>query len=140
MFDINNLIQSAAELEVIDGGAWVGDLDDAPGVELKVRGLKSVEARKAMEACLAGFRAKNKGKPITEQQYAEAMRTTLADAVLLDWRGLSADGKALKFDAALARAWLTTRQGEKGFQPLVMAAAQRLDDQSAEFAKAVTKN
>lgn len=137
--DINSLLTSDEELKVIDDGTWVGDFADAPGLSLYVVGLTSKEARKAMEAKQAKLRLKNRGKPLTSDQLAQCTRETLYEVVLKDWSGLMSDGKEVKYDKALAKKWIESRNGEK-FTNLVLEASQILDREAGEFVKEVTKN
>lgn len=134
--DIKNFVLSDAELGAVETGAWVGDLAGAPGLRLKVRGMGSKEARKTMERKQAEARAgKKKGKELSNEEVAKCIRETLADAVLLDWDGLTNNGEPLRYDSALARQFITGRNGE-AFADLVMAAAKSLDESPAEFIEA----
>lgn len=137
--DINKLILSDEALHVIDTGTWVGDFDEAPGVELLVLGMQSKDARKALEQKQAKVRASNRGKPLSEAQIAQCVRETLAEVVLKDWRGLKDGGKELPYDQKLAKKWLLSRNGEP-FTKLVLQAAQQVDSHASEFVEAVTKN
>lgn len=135
--DINNLVLSDAALSVIDDGAWVGDFKNAPGVRLKVRGFRSKEARKLMEQKQAAARSKT--EQLTEQQLAEIMQEVLAESVLLDWDGITDNGKPVSYDRDLATKWLTSRNGE-AFAGLVLDAAQRIDRQASDYVDSVSKN
>lgn len=137
--DINDLVLTDEALGVIDSGAWVGDLLEAPGLELKVCGLRSKDARRALEQKQAQARAKNRGKPLSDEQLAVCMRETLAEVVLKDWRGLSSGGEPVEYSREQAAKWLTSRNGER-FAALVLQAAQQIDDQANSFVEAATKN
>lgn len=137
--DINEIIFSDEALNVIDTGTWVGDLIEAPGLELLVCGLRSKDAQKSMEQKQAHLRLKNRGKPLTTEQLAKTMRETLAEVVLKDWRGLKEGDKPVPYSKELATKWITSRAGEK-FANLVLQAAQQVDDQANDFVEQVTKN
>src|SRR5690625_4483828 len=107
--DINDILVSDDALAVIDQGTWVDMSDEAPGLELKVCGLRSESARKAIKDKQTVIRKKNRGKELTEDQNASVMKEVLHEVVLKDWRGLKSDGEPLDYDAALAKQWITSR-------------------------------
>lgn len=137
--DINEIITSDAALDVIDNGAWVGDLPGFDGIRLKVCGMQSQEVRKALESKQAKLRSKNSGKPLTTEQHAEATRQVLGEVVLKDWDGFTQNGEPVPFDRAQAKKWVTTRNGEK-LANLAFFAAQRIDNEASSFVEAVEKN
>lgn len=137
--DINELILSDAELEVIDNGTWVGDFVEAPGLELLVCGLKSKEAQKALESKQARLRQKNRGRPLTNAQLAETMQETLAEVILKGWRGLKSNGEDFPYSKEQAANWIMSRKGDK-FAGLVLQAAQRVDEQASDYVDAVKKS
>lgn len=137
--DINSLLTPDAELKVIDEGAWIDDLPDAPGLRLRVIGLTSKDARKSQEQKQAQLRQKNRGKPLTSDQLAQCTKEVLAEVVLKDWEGLTSDGKAVPYSKELAKQWIESRNGER-FTELVLDAAQRLDRDAGEFVEEVSKN
>lgn len=137
--DIQELILSDAALSVIEDGAWVGDFPEAPGVRVKVIGLTSKVARKAVESKQAALRKKGRGEPLTTEQLAQTMREVLGEFVLQGWEGLTQGEAVVRFDRALAKQWMTSRNGEK-FANMVLRASQRVDEQSHEFVEKATKN
>lgn len=140
MIDISKLVQTDEEMNAIDNGAWIPvEHEEFSGVSFNVRGMRSLEAKKAMEKHLADARAASKD-PLTNAQYAEVTKLVVADTCLINWKGLSADGKELKFNGELAKKFITGRGGESVFYPLVLAAINRLDSKASDFVEAVTKN
>ncbi len=137
--DIKNLVLSDAALEVIDSGVWVGDFDEAEGLELKVCGMQSQDVRKAMTAAQARARGANKGKPLNVEQLNVCTREVLADVVLKDWRGLTSEGKPVAYDKANSTEWLTSRNGER-LAGMVLIAANRVDAEANEFVEIAAKN
>lgn len=90
-------------------GKWISDIPGCGDLRLRVRGENSpkVAALRARK-----LRAVPKGKRDRDgaPTFEEMMRVTaevLHEAVLLDWDGLTNGGKAVKYDADLAREWLT---------------------------------
>lgn len=137
--DIKNFVVSNEALHALDNGAWVGDLEGAPGVRFLVRGLKSDPVRKAQEAKQAKMRASKKGKALTDDDKTQIFKETIAEQVLLGWEGLEANGEPLHYDANLARSWIMERNGE-AFTTLVITAAQSLDGNPDDFIEAAAKN
>lgn len=137
--DFNDLILSDAALNVIDGGTWMGDFDEAPGVKLLVTGMQADAAQKLMASKQAALRAKHKGKVLTTEQNTRVVQEVLAEVVLKDWQGLTQNGQPLPYSKELALQWLTSRNGEK-FTGLVLNAAARVDAQAADLAKELEKN
>jgi len=113
----------------VEGGEWVDDLSDFPGVRFKVRGMQSIaynEAHAKRVRTIPSHKREKDGTLPPSLAY-EALGDALADAVLLDWDGIEGDdGKALKYDADLARTWLTDLDFAH-FNTAVMQAAQRVD-------------
>lgn len=136
--DIKNLVLSDEALNLIDSGAWVGDLPGAPGLELKVRGLNSVSARAAFEAERVAARLDNDGEPLTEEQSAAVTNRVLGKVILLDWRGLTDNGEPVKYKKETAQKWINSRNGET-LALLVLNAARKLDAQSYKFVEVITK-
>lgn len=137
--DINDIILTDEALKVIDEGTWVSDISGLPGVELLITGLRGQDAQKNLAKKQTELRMKNKGKPLSDEQLAQAMRETLAENVLKGWKGFTSGGKAVDYSPELARKWLLSRNGEK-FAGIVLAAAQRVDDQANDFVGEVVKN
>lgn len=137
--ELNSLVLTQEAVNVIDNGAWVGDLPGAEGLELFVVGMESEQAKKAMVTAQANTRLKNKGAPLTGEQHADATRLVLADVVLKDWRGLTEGGNPVAYDKAKAQEWITSRRGER-FAGMVLIAAQRLDASAQDFVETVAKN
>ena len=137
--DIKDIILTEKALNAIDSGVWIDDLIEAPGLRLLVTGLRSKEAQKAQEQKQAHLRLKNRGKPLTDAQLAKAMKEVLAEVVLKDWDGLYDNGQPVPYSKELATKLLTSRAGE-GLASLVLAAAQKVDDQANDFAEEVKKN
>lgn len=90
-------------------GAWVGEIPEMGDLRLRVRGENSpkvaaLRARK-LRAVPKSKRGRD-GMPV----FSEMVRVTaevLHEVVLLDWDGLTCDGKPVKFDPDLALQWLT---------------------------------
>lgn len=137
--DIKDLITPDEQFRVIDDGAWVGDFVEAPGLELKVVGLRSKNARKAMKQKQADLRKKNRGKPLSDEQLSQCTKEVLHEIVLKDWKGLTDGDKAIPYDRKMAKTWIESRNGED-FMNLVLEACQHLDRNAGAFVGEVTKN
>lgn len=137
--DIGSLILTDDAVNVIDNGVWVGDFKGYPGVSFKVRGMGSDIAKKRMADEKAKARIGNEGEVLSEEQLAKVTAKVLADAILLDWKGLTDGGKEVKYTKALADKWLNSRNGEK-LALLVLRAAYRVDAEPNAFVEKATKN
>lgn len=137
--DISLLVRSDAELKTIDEGAWVGDLEGAPGLELYVLGLESEAVSKARTAKLEALKIRNKGRAATQAQLNKVGSELLSEYVLKDWRGLKDGGKELPYTQELATQYLTSRNGER-FAQIVTQAAQTLDINAADYTEALKKS
>lgn len=135
--DINDLILSDEALNIIDNGTWV-EVDELPGVEFLVTGLKSEKAQKAMKQTQAEMRMKNRGKELSDKQLADCTRAILWSVVLKDWKGLTSNGKPLPYSVKQAKEWITSRNGEK-LAELVLGCAQKVDAQASDFVEEVAK-
>lgn len=137
--EINSIILSDEALNALDNGAWVREIDGLPGVSLKVCGLSSPEAQKAINAKQAAMRAKNGGKPLAMEQLAKSVNETLAEVVLKDWEGFTDKGEPVPYSKALAKKWITARNGEK-LAAIVLRTAQMVDADANAFVEEVGKN
>lgn len=136
--DINSVLTSDEELKVIDEGTWVDDLDDAPGVALKVTGWSSRKAQKLLDAKRIAIRKKNRGREITSEQSEKLHREVLVEAILLDWKGFTDNGKEVPYSKETASKWILSRGGAK-LAMIVMNAALLVDTDTSEFIEVVEK-
>lgn len=95
--------------DAIENGAWVTDIPEMGDASFKVRGASS----KAFGEYMAG---RNKAIPRSQRdrfgnplpEVARAMMTDgLIETLLIDWAGLTKDGKPLPYSKETARALLS---------------------------------
>lgn len=137
--DIKKLVLSDEALNVVDNGAWVGELPDAEGVELMVRALSSDAVQGEILKNQIAMRVQNDGKPLSSDQLASSTRKALADVGLLGWRGLTDNGQEIPYSKELSAQWLNSRNGKK-LANLVLAAAMRIDEDASAYVGQVAKN
>lgn len=137
--DIKKLVLSDEALNVVDNGAWVGELPDAEGVELLVRALSSDAVQGEILKNQIAMRVQNDGKPLSSDQLASSTRKALADVGLLGWRGLTDNGQEISYSNELASQWLNSRNGKK-LANLVLTAAMRIDEDASAYVGQVAKN
>ena len=137
--EINELIVSDEALNVIDNGAWVGDLPGYEGCRIFVRGMQSEKAQKFVQARQAQLRSENDGEPLTQEQHLKISREVLGEVIITDWDGFTDKGKPAKFDKKQVAAWLASRNGEK-LAGIVFYGANKIDRDAESFVESVTKN
>ncbi len=100
--DIGNLSKKTD----LNSGEWVDDLPELDGVRLRVRSTNF----KPYKAAIAGL-ARRTGKKLRTDQgvinFSVASGKALAEHILLEWDGVTENGKPLKYDAKKALRILT---------------------------------
>lgn len=137
--ELSKLVLSDEALNVLDNGAWVGGIEGAEGVELFVCGMSNADVQKALVSAQAAVRASNKGALLTHEQLSAVTRQVLATHVLKNWRGITDGGKEVPYSAEQAKQWITSRNGER-FADLVLVASRRIDEDAGSYVEAVAKN
>lgn len=137
--DINDIVLSEEALNIIDKGEWVPAGDEAPGVEFLVTGMQAEGARKLIKQKQAQVRAKNKGKPLNDDQLAEITKEVLVEEVLKDWRGITHNGEPLEYSQERAQQYIMSRGGER-FTMMVLNAATSLDRNANAYVEGLAKN
>lgn len=136
--DISGLKRDASSIEA---GRWIGDIPGCGDMRLKVRGLSSrafEHARGRLLRALPRDQRDRDGTPLPDAA-GRCFGLALAEAVLLDWDGITDSGQSVPFDAALARRWLTEPDFEP-FRDAVVWAARVADNEAAARAEAVEGN
>lgn len=137
--ELKHLVLTDDALNAIEKGTWVGDFEGHPDLAFKVLGWQSKESRDANTKEQEAARIANGGKALGKDQYAECTRKVLAEVILQDWRGITDNGKPVKFDKKQAKDWLLSANGER-LAAIVLSAAQRVDSNVYEYVEAVSKN
>lgn len=87
-------------------GEWIDEIPEMDGIRLRVRSTNY----KPFRVATAGL-ARRSGKKLNSDEglanFNVATGAPLADHILLDWDGLTENGKPLKFDPKRAKAILT---------------------------------
>lgn len=111
-------------------GHWIGDIPDMPDVEFKVRSTNF----KPFRTATAGL-ARRSGKKLNSDagiaDFTVAAGKPLAEHILLDWKGLTQNGKPLKFTVEQATAILTA-DDDHGIGAKFRRAVEWAGDQVAE--------
>lgn len=104
--DIKNLKR---DLTASQEGQWVSDIPEMGQLRLKVRGdngARVADVRQRKLRAVPRDKRDRSGNPV----FSELLRITaelLYEEILLDWDGLTDGGKPVKYDADLAKEWLT---------------------------------
>lgn len=128
--DINSLKRDSA---AIAAGQWVSDIPGLGDVRLRVRGLSSpivVAVRGRKERKVPRDQRERDGS-LTPEVGIQVFGEVLLEAVLLDWSGLTDNGKPVVYDLEIARKWLTDPDFAF-FADAVVWAAQIVDKGNAD--------
>lgn len=136
--DISSFKRDSASVEA---GQWVSDIPGMGDARLRVRGLNSrtviaLRARKERKATRDERERDGTLKPAAARA---VLGEVLHEAVLLEWDGLTDDGKPFPYDPDVARKWLTDPDFEP-FADAVVWAAQIVDRGGADDREALAKN
>lgn len=123
-------------------GEWIGDIPEMEGIEFKVRSTNY----KPFRVATAGL-ARRSGKKLNTDEglskFTTATGKPLAEHILLDWKGVTENGKPLKFTKERAVAILTAEDdygiGNK-FRRGVEWAGDQVADRIADRAKEAAGN
>lgn len=136
--DIGNLNKKAN----LNDGEWVDDIPNMDGVRLKVRSTNY----KPFRVATAGL-ARRSGKKLRTDEgvvnFTVATGKALAEHILIDWDGITDNGKPLKYDAKKALAILTADDDfgiGQAYRAAVEWAGDNLADRIAETAKEAAGN
>lgn len=123
-------------------GEWIDEIPELEGIRLKVRSTNY----KPFRIATAGLARRSGKKLNTDEGVADFTVATgkpLAEHILLDWDGLTENGKPLKYDAKKALAILTAEDdfgiGAK-FRRGAEWAGDQVAERIAERAKAAAGN
>lgn len=93
----------------IAAGQWVGEIPDMGNLRLRVRGLSSpaVASIRARKERTATRKDRNRDGSLKTSVGLRIAAEVLFEAVLLDWDGITDEGKPVPYDTKLAKEWLT---------------------------------
>lgn len=104
------------DTDAIENGAWVTDIPEMGDVSFKVRGASSkafTEHMAALSKKIPRSQRDRRGNPLPEVARG-LMVDGIVDVLLLDWKGLTENGKPLPFSKDRARKLLS----DPAFAPL----------------------
>ncbi|GGA64980.1 hypothetical protein [Pelagibacterium lentulum] len=136
-----DIFATAYDTDAIENGEWVNDIPGLPGVSLKVRGDNS-DAYQA-ELLRLGRDAPDEDRETDGALTIEAALKFAPEAahkaLLLDWKGIERNGKAMKYDPETAKLWCTDPRF-KHFRKGVLYAAGIVGRRRAKIAGDLEKN
>ncbi len=129
------------DIDSIEEGRWIKDLPGAGDLELKVRGLTadSVIAYRASRERAVGRQDRHQDGTLKMAASYRVLCETLAEKVLLDWKGLTEKGKEIKYSKEVARK-LMLNPKMRAFHDAVTQAAQIVDNGYDEAKEDAAKN
>lgn len=136
--EISSLKRNARE---VDSGQWVGDLTGMGDVRLRVRGLTSqtvITARSRKERAVPRSQ-RNRDGSLKVDVALRVFGEVVAEAVLLDWEGITDKGEPVPYDPELAREWCTNPDF-RPFLDAVAEAASVVDRGEADATEEAGKN
>lgn len=136
--DISNLKKSTDKVEA---GEWVSDIPQMGELRLRVRGLgsetyKQVFSRKQRAVVKAD---RERDGSIKEEVLHRIRGEALHETILLEWDGLTADGKCYAFDKDVALTWLTDPEFED-FHFATLYAAGVVGKERSDRTEKLAKN
>lgn len=136
--DLSNLKRDSGQIEA---GRWVEDIPGMDDLRLRVRGLTSptVTALRARKMRKVGKSGRNPDGTLKPEVELHIFGEVLFETVLLDWDGLTDNGKPIPFDKDLAKQWLSSPD-YMPFADAVTWAAQVVDRGLAEQQGGLEKN
>lgn len=127
--DIANIKKSVD----LSPGEWVDDIQDHPGLRLKVRSIRYKPYRVAANA-----KMRKGGKRFNTDEGAieagVALGGPLSEHILIDWDGVTSKGKAVKYSPEVALSILTADDDVgigQSFRDAVYTAASEVADRIA---------
>lgn len=136
--EIGSLKRDAAGIEA---GQWVGDIPNMGNLRLRVRGFSSpsvVTARSRKERAVERKERRRDGG-LKPEAAMRVLSETLHEVVLLDWDGITEDGKPVPYSKELAKTWLTDPNMQP-FNDAVSWAAMVVDNGEADKAEEIAGN
>lgn len=136
--DINSIKRDAAAAAE---GQWGSDIPGFGDARLKVRGQSApkVIALLSRMQRAAPKADRNRDGSLKPEANIRIMGEVMHQVVLLDWDGLTDAGKALKYDAKLAKEWLTNPDFS-AFADAVAWASAVVDRGDSDKAEDIAKN
>lgn len=125
----------------VESGMWVENIPSMGTLRLKVRGMGSAPYVNALSELqrAVDHSGRNPDGSIIASRILVMTGEAAYRALLLDWDGLTDDGKPVPYDAALAKRWLTEAEYQT-FRDAVFWAANVVDNQRATATAALVKN
>ena len=136
--DIANLKRDSGR---INAGEWVGQIPEMGELRLKVRGQRSESYKLALGRHVRAVprdQRERDGSP-SPDAYARCVALAVHEAVLLDWDGLTSEGKPVKYNRELALKWLRDPD-YSAFLEAVLWASAVVDGGRNEAEAALAKN
>lgn len=136
--DLSNLKRDSGQIEA---GQWVSDIPGMDDLRLRVRGLTSptVSALRGRKQRKVSKNGRNSDGTIKSDIEMRIFGEVLFEVVLLEWDGLTDNGKPVPYDRELAKQWLTNPD-YMPFADAVTWAAQLVDRGLAEQQGGLEKN
>lgn len=138
--DINDLETPEAVVRKVEGGTWIDEIPECPGLRLRVRGIGAKMYQAELSARLRDVPRKERdrnGLPNLDA-HLRAQGIAAAKQLLLEWEGLESNGEPVPYDPQLAKKLLTNPRGK--LLDAVVWAARVADNEASDIADDIEKN
>lgn len=125
--------------EKLENGAWVKEIPEMEGLELRVRGIGCAEFRKLQAKLFEAIpRSRRLKGRVSQEDQDRILDTCLHRVILLDWRGIEDDAdQPIAYEKGLALEYLTNPKFKKFREAVVWAASTVAEDDAADVEEAV---
>lgn len=136
--DIKELSRDTTKIEA---GEWVDELPTMGDLRLRVRGTSSklYTSKLGALARKATRDERDRNGNVRTDVMIRLMGEAAHETLLLDWAGLTSDGKPFPYDKAVAKEWLTNPD-HRAFFDAVFVAANIVDNGREENKEKIAKN
>lgn len=136
--EISSLKRDSATIEA---GQWVGEIPGMGDLRLKVRGSGSAVYTATLSRLSRAVERseRNRDGSLKTEAATRVMGTAMHQAILLDWSGITDNGKSVPYDSATALEWLTSPD-YRPFLDAVVFAASVVENGRAQTEEDLEKN
>jgi hypothetical protein len=131
---IESLELTEEQKNLVEVGAWVGDLPEMGNIRLKVRGANNKDwSRMAQRLINAVPRKKKVNGQLDQDEAVRVSAAILLNTGLLDWENIEDDNGPVPYDKKTAAKYLEGERFRAGVQTACERVAQGIEDKIEEI-------